>query len=461
MRRLAIAAALAAIALASTAARANGRFPAAGQVLVDPGDAKHLVVRATYGLVATRDAGASWAWICEGAVGIGPKEDPMVGVTAHGGLVASLYAGVRVSSDGGCTFADRATVPGALGADLSVDRGDPRRVHLLVDAPADDGTFGAVVLRSDDEGAIFHATGAPLPERLGLTIDASTAKAGVVWATAIAGSGAAAKGVLLRSEDAGATFAEAEIPGASAAAPPYIAGVDPKVDGVVYVRIDGASLDTLLVTKDAGASWTTLRTSVDLPGFALSPDGATVLAGGETDGLWRAPAATLAFEKISPLKTTCLAWVGDAIYACADELTEPFSVGVSHDGGATFSPLYRRRDLCGPLACPAGSSVAETCPAAWDATRATLGASTCAAAGGAGGAGGSASAGGSGGGASAGGSGATTSSPSGAAAGASASDGGGCATGRGQPRDGRGGGPSAPRSALIALALALAARRRR
>ena len=46
-------------------ARANGRFPAAGQVIFDPSDDARVYVRATYGLARSDDRGASWSWICE------------------------------------------------------------------------------------------------------------------------------------------------------------------------------------------------------------------------------------------------------------------------------------------------------------------------------------------------------------------------------------------------------------
>jgi hypothetical protein len=44
----------------SLSAQANGRFPSAGHVEVDPADPAHIVLRATYGLVVTRDGGSRW-----------------------------------------------------------------------------------------------------------------------------------------------------------------------------------------------------------------------------------------------------------------------------------------------------------------------------------------------------------------------------------------------------------------
>src|SRR5262245_56848508 len=93
------------VALASGTASANGRFPAAGQVVVDPGDAKHIVLRTTYGILQTTDAGQTWHWICEQAVGYGGVEDPSMAITVDGTVLAGIFEGLSASHDRGCTWA--------------------------------------------------------------------------------------------------------------------------------------------------------------------------------------------------------------------------------------------------------------------------------------------------------------------------------------------------------------------
>src|SRR3954462_11155284 len=43
-------------------ALANGRYPAASQLVVDPNDPKHLVVSATFGFLDSRDDGKTFNW---------------------------------------------------------------------------------------------------------------------------------------------------------------------------------------------------------------------------------------------------------------------------------------------------------------------------------------------------------------------------------------------------------------
>src|SRR5262245_37707256 len=94
--RAAVAVAMLALGLTQRGALANGRFPAAGQVGIDPGDARHVVLRTTYGLIQTTDSGSSWRWICEQAIGYGGTEDPAMAVTGDGTVLAGTFMGLSV-----------------------------------------------------------------------------------------------------------------------------------------------------------------------------------------------------------------------------------------------------------------------------------------------------------------------------------------------------------------------------
>jgi hypothetical protein len=74
---------------ASRLASANGRFPAANQLVVDPGDAEHLLLRATYGLLSSHDGGRTFAWICEDVLGQMGESDPAVAILRGGRLAVA------------------------------------------------------------------------------------------------------------------------------------------------------------------------------------------------------------------------------------------------------------------------------------------------------------------------------------------------------------------------------------
>jgi len=373
------AASLLAFTALSAPALANGRYPSAGQVVVHPSDPAHLVVRATYGILSTRDNGATWSWICEAAVGYGGVEDPMMGITADGTLLAGVFKGLAYSQDLGCawSFAGGGLTDKYV-TDLSVEKQDPSRAVLIVSNGVATNKFLTQLWETVDSGTTWTQAGVDLPEQfLGLNVDVAPSDPTRVYISGRYGA-PDYPGALERSYDRGKTWEKLDIPGSDDTHLPYLSAVDPNNPDILYMRLDGDPVDALLVSKDAGKSWTTAFESTgNLYGFALSPDGATVYIGGSKDGLWRAPTSTLQFEKVADLLIRCLTATDVGLYACADEFTNGFTVGLSKDQGKTFAPVMHLASPCGPLACAEGTSVPVKCADAWGVTRLTIGAEPC------------------------------------------------------------------------------------
>ena len=73
---------------------AHGRFPQAGQVVVDPNDDDRIWVRTTYGIITTDDGAGEWRWICPEGVGFdGDQEDPPIGFMNDGSVIAGTFDG--------------------------------------------------------------------------------------------------------------------------------------------------------------------------------------------------------------------------------------------------------------------------------------------------------------------------------------------------------------------------------
>ncbi|MEP7122651.1 MAG: hypothetical protein ABJE95_17135 [Byssovorax sp.] len=373
-----------AASLVGVPALANGRFPAAGQIAVDPSDPDHLVVRTTYGLTVTNDHGAHWSWVCEAAVGYSGTEDPMMAITADGSLIAGIFEGLSASHDQGCQWdfaagglKDRYVI------DLATETQDPKNAILAISNSVGGSMFLTEVWETKDNAATWTVAGVDMPaDFLGLTLDAAPSDRNRIYVSGRYGKPEYA-GALERTSDRGATWQKLPIPGSNDQALPYIGGIDPKNPDVVYVRLDALKTDRLVVTKDGGVSWTDAFTSTgNLLGFAISPDGATVAVGGDTDGIWTAPASTLAFTQVSKIGAKCLTWTSAGLYACADEFVDGFAVGLSKNQGATFTPVMHLQVNCGPLTCGATTSNGSKCPDAWGATKLTIGGATCEGAGG-------------------------------------------------------------------------------
>jgi photosystem II stability/assembly factor-like uncharacterized protein len=367
----------AALSFAAPAA-ANGRYPAAGLIALDPSDPQHIVVRVTYGMISTSDGGETWKWLCEQAVGFSDNEDPMVAITQNGTLLAGVFKGLSVSTDRGC---DWSLVGGDLTdryvVDLSTEKGAPQNAVAIASNGVGGGKFLTQVFETSDDGATWAQAGVNLPEDfLGLSIDAAPSEPQRLYVTGRYGS-PDYTGVVERSFDRGQTWERFDITGSDDKHPPYLAAIDPVDPDVLYVRLDAAEADSLVVSQDGGATWTTIfQETGGLLGFALSPDGSKVAVGGDLDGLWIAPTDTFAFTKVADLRVKCLLWTPDRLFACADEFKDGFHVGVSNNEGKTFAPFEHLQEVC-PLECPSGTKTAAECPKQWGAVSLTINATSC------------------------------------------------------------------------------------
>ncbi len=362
----------AALLFTSTAAWANGRFPQAGQLVVDPSDPSHVIARSTYGLSSTTDGGQSWGWICEKAVGFGDNEDPMVGITADGTIVAATSGGIGHSKDACAWEVTQDETSPALFVDLSVDRSDASRIVAITQRV---GTTPSELWQSTNNGASWSKLGNPLPDDIAvLTVDLVPSDASRIY---VSGRRVGGIGVLARSMDAGDTWETFDIAGTETD-DPFIAAIDPLNKDHVFVRTDGDPSDSLLLSSDGGESFDVLlKDSGSMLGFALSPDASEVRVGGD-QGLFGAATSDFVFSSISAQKVYCLTWTDDALFGCANHGDVGYSVGTSSDGGKTFTAFFELADLCeGPLSCGAGTTVESLCPAAWTTTRTTLGLENC------------------------------------------------------------------------------------
>ena len=355
-------------------ALANGRFPATSQVVTAPGNPDQLTVRATFGLLTSSDRGRDWGWICESAVGFDGEEDPEIGVTANGTLLAGLYEGLALSADGGCSWRFAPEFTGLAVADLTVRADDPHAAFAVgwssTTNDAGATAFDSRVYGTSDDGAHWTQTAGALdPSLLVETIDAAPSDPSRLYVSGVRGVYAISGAALLTSRDGGATFDETAIPiDPNLESGAYIAAVDPTNADRLYVRT--WPISRLLVSSDAGQTFAPVLTFAgEMKGFALSADGTTIYAGGPDDGLWTADASDLQFRSIAPTSIECLASAGAELLACSND--EPFALGASTDDGQTFTTLLRLENVSSVLSCNAGTSTAA-CSAQLPALCATL-----------------------------------------------------------------------------------------
>jgi hypothetical protein len=376
--------------LAPRGALANGRYPLSQQLLVDPSDTGHLFLRSTYGVLTSPDAGTTWSWLCESGIGYDPGEDPMMAIAGDGSVLAGASEGLFTTHDRGCSWPKDGTIGETYVRDLAVERDGVTVLSASVSVQAD-GRYEGVLWRSTDAAVSWQNLGDLSTESvLPFTLDAAPSDSQRIYVTVALipqGPDAGAsggQGVLLSSTDGGATFTESPIPRTDRNNAPFIGAIDPSNPDVIYVRVQGEWDGTnpvqswLLYSSDAGKTWKEVfRANADMLGFALSPDGNTVLLGmGDTRsvlrpvdtsviGLYRADSTLLTFSRTSNGQVGCLTYSGSELYVCGSQETVGYELGVSNDDGMTTRPLFVYGTVKGPLECPSSSPQAMICDPGW------------------------------------------------------------------------------------------------
>jgi hypothetical protein len=399
-----------ALALSAGPVAANGRYPFANQLIVDPSDANRIVVRASFATLQSVDGGRTWSWICEGAVGYVSTEDPWLGVTSNGTVVAGSSQGLSLTTDRGCSWG---FVGGELAkqhvVDLVVERNDPSHA-ISVTSTAGDGGFHNVLVETTDSAATWHLLGAPLPDELFIdTIEIAPSDPRRIYVSA---RSVAHGPVIERSDDRGASWSPI-VPNWGTPVSAWIGAVDPSDPNRVYVRLKDSSAPLpgamtmteavgtdrlgVIVFDDAGdasadamlsSSYKDLFVSAGfkdpmttgaphgLVAFAISPDGKNVAVGGYDDNLHIIATDTGVDQKVMSavaghdapyaIHPNCLTWTSAGIFACGLFSLDLFTIAFSPDQGATFHNLLEWDNGFCLLDCPAGTTTADKCPAEWE-----------------------------------------------------------------------------------------------
>jgi MYXO-CTERM domain-containing protein len=348
-------------------ANANGRFPEAQQIESVPGDPSTLYLRATFGVLVSHDAGKHWRWICERALGYEGQWDPPIAVTRDGRLWVGLEDGL-VATREGCDVEAVPELDGQTVKDLTIDaEGDV--VWAITGAPGKD-SFVWRRPRAPDGGAAKFERLAMLRDTNLMTIEVAPSNGSRVYLSGQPYS--TIRGQLFRSSDGGKSFTTSknELP---AEGPFFIAAIDPKdADRVLVRHLHGKGSD-LLLTRDAGKTFTNVL-SMKSAMFGFAKHAGTYWAGSglANDGLFRSTDRGESFENVAKRGVLCLHAAGpEALFACENALAPGApAVAVSPDRGQTLRPLARFADIQGPAVCPNAKARVNLCEASWPETKA-------------------------------------------------------------------------------------------
>jgi photosystem II stability/assembly factor-like uncharacterized protein len=346
--------------IAEESAYANGRFPQAQAIVSVPGSETTLFLRATFGVLVSRDAGKSWQWVCERALGYDGTWDPPIAATRDGRLWVGLENGL-VSTKDGCEVRPAPELAGETIKDLTVS------------SASSGDTVWAITGAPGKKSWIWKSTGETFERLAGrdetnfMTIEVAPSNPARVY---LSGQPyGTVRGRLYRSDDGGKTL-RGEENGLPAEGPFFIAAIDPKDPNRVLVRHLHTTGSDLLLTKDGGTSFAgVLSMKSAMFGFAKSDDGKTYWAGsGLADhGIWRSRDRGETWAKLGQHGVLCLHAAKAGLFACENPfvLGAP-AIGLSKDEGKTVEAIATFADVKGPVEC------APACAALWPETRAQV-----------------------------------------------------------------------------------------
>ena len=368
------------VMLAAPSAHANSRLPQTNQLVAAPDDPSSLLLRTTFGMLFTHDAGKTWDWLCEPAYVCQapcdstqlPQEDPAIAILNGGGVLVAESEGFATSPDDGCSWSFVAGTEKKITVDVARSPDGATAIGVTSVLAGFDGgnyAYDSQMLETTNAGKTWSALSGVIDPSLVLdTIDLAPSDAQRMYVTGHVYQ--VSTGTMLVSSDSGQSWQSRAIPFTTGETAAFIAAVDPKNEDTVYVRTLGTTSKTfeqfsrLLVTRDAGQTWTEAWNGDKLLGFALSQDGSRVYVGSALAGLLAANASDLVFTQKSALQIQCLATVGATLYACGNEANSGWVLASTSDEGATFTPLLKLETIRGPLACAAGTPGAQ-CATQW------------------------------------------------------------------------------------------------
>ena len=370
-----------AILLVSTPSLADGAFPDEFSIHFPPNAPSRIVVGANFGAMISEDSGASWRYACEpyvttgSAVAISLVNVVYYQVTSDGAFLADTTIGTLTrSADVGCSWpTSGGSIAGLNVTDVFPSPTDPAFVLAVTVPPTGSGSS---LWASHDGGKTFDTPALYSSNVLITGVEIAKSAPAVIYAT-LSGPSLAK---LLRSADSGKTWATYDLPtlppppgqpGAITPQPRLLA-IDPDEATVAYLRLSGPPYDAIAIASNGGQIVdVALTISGVFSAFARTGD-KSLYAGTRDGNLYVRPPQGAFAAPIKGPRFRCLGQRPGTtdLYACADMFLDGFSVGVSHDGGATFQKVMKISELLGPLACAA---VQSACMDHWDRIRVTFG----------------------------------------------------------------------------------------
>jgi hypothetical protein len=350
------------------------------QLAMHPTDPDTMVVRYVNGgdgLIVTRDGGKSWKLLCDAAL-----FDP---VATHGGPIAisgdgtmtmGVFTGLWHDDGQACGWTSEPRYDGQWVADLAVDPLDPSLIYAVTSTGGDhlngisrrsaSGTWSDIDTKQNLLTTDLHVT----PRGGGgLRFYVGNVKGQI---TLTDGGTPKPNYVIRVSDDDGATFTEHVYGVANGAF--HVQAIDPTNPDRLVASIErsedggeppGSARDSVLVSRDQGATFKEYLKVTEIGGVAFAPDGRVWIGDAGADdpaqprGVWFAPSLDVPATKLpkSDYPVSCLGYqkATDTLFAC-----QAWTFGPVDQADGAFVASLDLTKVGGFVEC-GGAGTAATC----------------------------------------------------------------------------------------------------
>lgn len=380
-----------ALTLLSVTAYANGRAPLTNGIHFRPGDSQSIYVATTFGFLISHDDGCTFHWICEADVGYGGTFDPKYAIASDGTIFATTFTGLRVSRDGGCSFAT---------ATADKPSGDPGRIaDMWIDA-LDIGPTGEVwvataesgkpndIYRSTDNGMTFEPKGMQSPTIWWKSVKVAPSRGQRIYVAGYQIAGTLPDGGqmpptahLLRSDDGGTTWTALPLAGITFNAMPILlVGAidpgDPQTLLAISLAANSPNGDRLYRSTDGGDTFSEVLSTNEAIRDVVFRDSQHVVVALPSGPVMSSNGGT-SFDPVPGApQLGCVGQRGDnQLIGCGANWTPDFMAVARSSDAASWQKVFRFVELAGPLECPTGTAETDTCAPLWPSLQEQFGTS--------------------------------------------------------------------------------------
>jgi photosystem II stability/assembly factor-like uncharacterized protein len=328
-------------------------------------DGRNLVLVTNRGLIFADEQTKRFRLMCHDALDLRVDDVPSVAFAGDGRLLAAGTAGLKVSSDGGCSWQGVAPFGELQTPSLAQHPTEPDTLYLAtfgegqsaLRVTRDGGrTFSDLLPLADTEFVHSLLVAPGNPRRIyaaGIAFDASTMTHSV-----------------LRSSDGGATWERFTVeldPMQEERA--SLVTVNPSNENELLVRTTAynpeATPERLLLSRDGGATFARIFLGTSLKDASYGAAGDLWVA--DQVALWRSTDGLASFTRHGDTRwMSCVNEHGGRLWGCGQFAAGKDGIGVASKAEDPFFPWMDFRDVSEQVACSASAPTLAACATTWE-----------------------------------------------------------------------------------------------